>query len=324
MKHNKFFISVIFIFLNYFFYSETFTVMSFNIQGASGQHRANNTEWVNDIAEIIKMSNADIVLLQETPILSDSDIKGEFIRVLKDSLKEKQSLKKWSGISTFNYLRNDYNNKKPPFTLNNAVLYNSEVFMTLGNGRYPINFQDSKLFINYKSYFNNFQVIQFAFKNNMSKKFLIMNIHTYYQDPKFDLEKMGNIINAYCNNQSFIIAGDFNMSIRMVYETIRNYGNKKIYIDGNTNPIDDTGLKTTISTKCKNNELFLANDYDHFLYSGKIKNIGVIHHVFSNIQLSSYPKNYIKVGEKNYNNKTRNFRSEISDHLPVVMTFEYK
>ena len=110
----------------------------------------------------------------------------------------------------------------------------------------------------------------------------------------------------------------------MVYETIRNYGNKKIYIDGNTNPIDDTGLKTTISTKCENNALFLANDYDHFLYSGKIKNIGGIHHVFSNIQLSSYPKNYIKVGEKNYNNKTRNFRSEISDHLPVVMTFEYK
>lgn len=317
MKHNKFFISVIFIFINYFFYSETFTVMSFNILGDSSRHRANNTEWVNDIAEIIKTSNADIVLLQEAPVQSDSDIKGEFIRVLKDSLKDKQPTKKWIGISTFNYL-----NKKVKFTLNNAVLYNSEVFMTLGNGRYPINFQDS-LFIKYKSKFNNFQVIQFAFKNNMSKKFLIMNIHTYRQDPKFDLEKIGNIINDYCNNQSFIIAGDFNMSIRMMDETMRNYGNKKIYIDGNTNPVDYKGLKTTISTKCENNELFLANDYDHFLYSGKIKNIGVIHHVFSNIQLSSYPKNYIKIGEKYYNNKTRNFRSEISDHLPIVMTFEY-
>lgn len=325
MKTRKLSFFIVLFWFCIFCHAKTFKVISFNIGTNSSRHRANDKEWINSIAEIIKESDADIIFLQEAPILSDSDIRGEFLRVLKDTLLTIQPNKKWQSLSTFSYLRNKVVvNRKPSYTLNNAVLYNSEVFISLLNGHYPINFEDGTTFYNYQSRFNNIQVIQFAFKDEISKRFLGINVHTYYGDPSSDLEIVGNIIRDYCNEQSYIIAGDFNMSIGWINSVILNYGNRKIYIDGNNNPDGNYGLKTSISKKSDNNQLFLLNDYDHFLYSGKIKNVDIIHHVFSNMSLDFYPENSIKIGEKYYNNAKNNFRSDISDHMPIVMTFDYE
>lgn len=325
MKPRKLFLLICILSFCIFCHAKTFKVMSFNIGTNSSSHRANDKDWINTISEIIKDSDADIIFLQETPILSDSDIRGEFLRALKDNLLKIQPNKKWQSLSTFSCLRNKViSNKKPSYTLNNAVLYNSDVFIALLNGHYPINFEDEITFHDYQSRFNNIQVIQFAFRDEVSKRFLGMNVHTYYGDPSSDLEIIGNIIRDYCNDQSYIIAGDFNMSIGWINSVIQNYGKRIIHIDGDNNPGGNYGLKTSISKKDDDNKIFLLNDYDHFLYSGRIINIDRIHHVFSDLHSDFYPENFIQIGEKYYNNDKNNFRIDISDHMPVMMTFDYE
>lgn len=314
----------IFCFNCFFSYSQDFKVLSFNLGANSSRHRANDTEWIEDIAEIIKMSDSDIVLLQEAPIQSESDIRGEFLRVLKDKLKLMQSYKSWESISTYGYLKNKENpNKTPSFTMNNAILFNSNIFMAYLNGRYPINFKDDQCFSNYQTRFNNLQLVQFSFKSSPNNKFYMINVHTYFSNPDSDLKIIGKIIRDYCKNKSFIVAGDFNKSITDVYNIIKSFCVNEIFIDGEKNHLDFIGLKTSIGKKGDSNGLILSNDYDHFLYSGKIQSNEKIQHVFSNTRQDFYVENSIQIGNKQYNNNKNNFKEDISDHLPIVMTFKY-
>lgn len=292
--------------------------MSFNLGSNSSSHRANDTEWIKRVAFIIEKSDADIVLLQEVPAISDSDTREEFLRRLKDNL----ITKRWSSISTVNALSNKaHPEKKPSFTLNNAVLYNSDLLQAFFDGRYPINFSDPKCFTNYKTRFNNLQVITFAFRDSLGKKFYVINTHTYAADPESDLRVIGNVIRDFCSNsQPFIIGGDINMNLMWTYNTISNYANK-IQMDGFYN-IAGAGIKTSLSSSNSNGKIILANDYDHFIYSSNIT--ALLHpmrHAITGFEQDYYTTGQININGKNYQNNTE-FIKEISDHFPILIQID--
>lgn len=297
--------------------------MSFNLGTHSSRHDANDSRWIENIAEIITVSNADLILLQEVPITNESDTKDEFLRRVKDVLLGSQYHKHWQSLSTVSYIHDTTGSvpAKKLRKLNNAMLYDGNKLSCILGGYYPINFKDIYTSQNYQPRFNNIQVVQFAFPQNQNKNLLVMNIHAYFKEPHSDLKFLCNIIRDYTDKQEFIIGGDINLSLEPAYDAINTGVNRKIYIDG----IDmfggvRQGLKTTLSTKKEEDKITLAHDYDHFIYSSGIKTKEEIHHVFSKVKLDSYDAGTIKVKGKAYKS-AQEFKQDVSDHLPVVMTF---
>ena len=90
--------------------------MSFNIQGNNVQHDVINEDWVDQIVQVIKMSKADIVLLQEVRLLRESPANN-----LLESLVSKLNKKgdNWNFCSSVRYA-------KCRMDLHNAILYNAK------------------------------------------------------------------------------------------------------------------------------------------------------------------------------------------------------
>ncbi|MBO5236155.1 MAG: endonuclease/exonuclease/phosphatase family protein [Spirochaetaceae bacterium] len=65
---KKIFCTALVLLVTFFVVAEEITILSFNIKGTSTSNRQGNTEWLNDICNIISNSQADIVLLQEVCI----------------------------------------------------------------------------------------------------------------------------------------------------------------------------------------------------------------------------------------------------------------
>lgn len=293
--------------------------MSFNIGANSSKHRANDTEWIKRLSDIIIMSNPDIVLLQEVPARDESDTKEEFLRRLKDQLKSN----KWKSISTVKALSNkEHPEKTPSFTLNNAVLFNSDILLAYLDGRYPINFADKNNFSSYKTRFNNLQVITFSFKDSLGDKFLVINTHTYASDPESDIKSICNVINSYCNNQPYIIGGDINLSLSKTCNAFNKNTISTFRIDGFDN-FTGIPLKTSLSSNNSKGKIIFANDYDHFIYSSNIDSIYTIKHAITEGKSDYYSSNQIKINNETFKNNSE-FINKVSDHFPVIITLDIK
>lgn len=294
--------------------------MSFNIGSNSSKHRANDTEWLKRLSDIIIMSNPDIVLLQEVPTRDESDTKEEFLRRLKDQLKSK----KWRSISTVKALSNkEHPEKTPSYTLNNAILYNSDILLAFLDGRYPINFADKNNFSSYKTRFNNLQVIEFSFNDSLGDKFLVINTHTYASDPKSDIKSICNVINDYSkNSKPYIIGGDINLSLSETYNAFYNGTKKNFRIDG-FDSFTGVPLKTSLSSTNRKNEIVFANDYDHFIYSSNIDATYTIKHAITEGKSDYYSSNQIRINNETYKNNSE-FINKVSDHFPVIITLDIK
>lgn len=291
-------------------FAQTLRVMTFNINGDYSKHRANNAEWVSRISDIIDISGADLVFLQETPVQSDSDIRGEFLRVLKDSLSEKESAKNWQSFSTYSYIK-----KGTKFTLNSAILYDSQKITAFNRGRFPLDFSDEDVALKFGNHHNNLQVAHFFFNSDPKKAFRVVNAHVYYgktvADRKDDAARISKILEKIEEGYPAIVAGDMNLSAKQLRTVLGGgYG-----YDGGA----------VIRTTFRNSNadfIKMSNSYDHIIYNNLLYPVSPLKNALSDVEKDSFGPGEIELsGEKFGSGKE--FYEKISDHFPVVMEIRF-
>ncbi|MBE6344747.1 MAG: hypothetical protein E7063_03530 [Spirochaetaceae bacterium] len=322
---KKIFCTALVLLVTFFVVAEEITILSFNIKGTSTSNRQGNTEWLNDICNIISNSQADIVLLQEVCIeLEKIPETKVFKRGKKDNLLDDMvkilGCENWCHLSTADYgLRanvsvNGIEYSSGDKTQNNAILYNSAKVQAfdyaeiLGFSNFDGNFLFNK---------NTVQFIEFSLVNQEETKFFVVNVHLPYNnlEKRFhDLETLESLFAKYKHYNGVIIGGDFNLHRSEL--TGRNFD----YVDGHDSWYYDKnfGLKTTVG---KSEDGFsLVNDYDHFVYSSKINVKSKMRRCFSLSNQDFYKQ--VVIGEKTYTNSAE-FNNKVSDHCPIIMVLEF-
>lgn len=306
-------------------FSEEITILSFNIKGTSTTNRQGNTEWLNDICNIISKSQADIVLLQEVCIELEK-IPGNkvFKRAKKNNLLDDIIMvlgdETWRYLSTADYglranvtvngIEYSYGDK----TQNNAILYNSDKV-------FAFDYAEKLGFLNFSGDYlfhkNTVQFVEFSLINQKETKFFVGNVHLPYSNLEKryqDLKTLEALFAKYKHNNGIIIGGDFNLHRSEL--TDRNFD----FVDGQDSWYYDKnfGLKTTVG---KSEEGFnLVNDYDHFIYNSKIKVKSKMRRCFSMSNKNYYEQ--VVVAEKTYSCAS-DFNNKVSDHSPIVMVIEF-
>lgn len=335
---KKLFFSLIFSLLGFLLWAQEITFMSYNIAHNNAYKKANYEKWINQICTLIKGNSADIVLLQEVPVAMEKgfvshDYKGIEIHFKKpqehtilDDIKESLG-EEWEYLSTAEYLLHtgvtvdgvDYSGGD--MAQNNAIFYNTEKALPLdmadelGFTRFPD--------CDYRFNKNNVQVLYFSSSDEDSNVnyFIVSNVHLQSKNSiekrNSDLQNLEDLLLNEFGGELFdvpiIVGGDFNTS-RDEFDLV---GFNGYIIDGGSSP------KTTLSTT--GDRFKYANDYDHFVYNvammKKIKT-GTRRAVFgeSGTNLEK-EKSFVLNGVEFKSSK--DIRDKLSDHVPIVLTFEF-
>lgn len=316
-KRSFFLVYLVFVVVSFVSCAGEFSIMSFNIQGNNVQHDVINEDWVDQIVQVIKMSKADIVLLQEVRLLRESPANN-----LLESLVSKLNKKgdNWNFCSSVRYA-------KCKMDLHNAILYNAKNVTLKKDLAYspPFNFvqyydtteNDPR---RYQFVYNNVQVIEFAHKDKSSQSFYVVNVHL--PSPKnTKLVKERHILELlyadYKSKKPLIIAGDFNIRRS---ELKRGSNFSDAIIDGNEGRYSDFwGQKTTLSTSTK--EFTLSNDYDHFIVNkNSLFYISEqMRHVFTKNKVEKYDT--LSIGKEKYSNSFDYM--DLSDHMPIMIRLKF-
>ncbi len=317
-KRSFFLVYLVFVVVSFVSFAGEFSIMSFNIQGhgpGSSSHRVSNTRWVDQIVQVIKMSKADIVLLQEVPL----DTSNNLLKSLVLKLNKKGD--NWNFCSSVKYA-------KCNMDLNNAILYNAKNVTLKKDLAYspPFNFvqyyesteNDPR---RYQFVYNNVQVIEFAHKDKSSQSFYVVNVHLpgpNDQEKVFEERRILELLYAdYKRKKPLIIAGDFNIRRS---ELKRGSNFSDAIIDGNEGRyIDDWGQKTTLSKSTT--AIILKNDYDHFIVN---KNSlfylsEQMRHVFTKNKVEKYDT--LSIGKEKYSNSFDYM--DLSDHMPIMIRLKF-
>lgn len=314
---KKIIFQLCFLFLTLQLFGKNIGILSFNINGTiNGNHNVNNKVWVNQIKAIIIQAAPDIVLLQEFPIKNHDKT---FVNLILDGLGARD----WSYYCTDEYIKPGEKANQ-----NNIVFYNTKVILPAQFANEVINFKEKNP--SYHFVKNNYQVIHFCLKDEQTKDFILINVHTpfdtkteyvkYYADMN-ELKLMYNSLKQ--RFQRIIMAGDFNTYRFMM---LNEYFPEE-YVDGNSKKYfftygsQEQGLLTTLKKRSLSNQIALANDYDHFVIYG-FKVLQEMKHSF--YQGNDYGNDYyhkIKLGEKYYTSN-QDIMKDVSDHLPVFIELD--
>ena len=316
---RKIFLSIMLSLLSLNIFAKELTVMSFNIQGHgpnSSNHRFGNDNWENQLISAIDQSKADIVLLQEVPLMG---VQNNISQTFLNKMSKKKS--SWKSITSGVY---SISNRD----LNNAVLYNEAKVILQEDfaKKQPFNMAAYKLNPSiddrrFKFSVNNEQILEFSIRNS-DLHFYVVNVHLPGPNEKEKLYEERRVIEelyAYCKRKlPVIIGGDFNHSRK---DLIRGSNFGDAIIDGKEGIyIDVWGQKSTVTED--NNSFKLKNDFDHFIINPK--NIFSVseqmHLVFSKNKIESFSK--LKIGRAIYTD-SKSYHEGLSDHLPIMIKLSY-
>ena len=297
-------------------FAEKIGVLSFNINGSFTSNRSANPKWCSQISSIISENSPDIVLLQEFPI------KKEDKRLLEKILSD-LGANNWSYFCTDKYFSGKHSNQ------NSIVFYNLNTILPCPEGDELINFSEEKPLYTFVK--NNYQVIHFCLSTDQAKDFILINIHTpfddksdfvkYYADMK-QLKEMYDYLKA--SYKPVILAGDFNtnredlLSKYFIDEYIDGKWGRYFFIAGN----QTRGLLTTLKRKSEKRGISLASDYDHFVISGIEVSKEMKHSFYHGNDYGNDYYGRIKLGNKYYTSN-QEIMKEVSDHLPVFIELDF-
>ena len=310
-----------------FIFAESVKVVSFNLNGTARNHRFETSyQWADEIISILKKSDADIILLQEVYIPLDKRMDTPYFRKAKKNnvldyftshLSGYNGV--WNYFTSANYmLRKDMKISEELYksgnnTQNNALLFNSSKFKAKDLSE-QLNLEDFSG--KYKFDKNSIQVIEFS-DIKTSSKFVIINVHLPSVDNVHklrDLDTLKLLFNSYKIHQAVIIGGDINISRKDLMPSYFEFvdGTDSWYYDKNF------GLLTSISGK-KSDGVAFANDFDHFIFSNKVKIITKMMRVNDCLNKTWYSN--IKLGNHTFYN-SKEYTKMISDHYPIIIEFE--
>lgn len=335
---KKLFLILIFSVLGFYLWAQEITIMSYNIAHNNAYKKANYEEWINQICTLIKGNSADIVLLQEVPVVVEKgfvshEYQGIEIHFKKpqthtilDDIKEGLG-EEWEYLSTAEYLLHtgvtvdgvDYSGGD--MAQNNAVFYNTEKALALdmadelGFTRFPD--------CDYRFNKNNIQVLYFSSENENGEVtyFIVSNVHLQSKNSmekrNSDLQNLEDLLLNEFGGELFdlpiLVGGDFNTT-RDEFGLI---GFDGYIIDGGSSP------KTTLSTKA--DKFKYANDFDHFVYNPalmkKIKN-ATRRAVFGDSGRNLEKENSFVLNGVEFKS-SQDIREKLSDHVPIVLTVEF-
>ena len=296
-------------------FSKDFRIMSFNMKGRRSAAMLAQT------AEVIRDSDVSLVFLQEVYIKSKTP---PALNALVSALGKNR----WRYLHTYSYSLKDIverdgeTYKTCGTTQNNAVLYDSSVVEASDlAGELGIAGFDGEYLVDK----NNVQIIRFSVKDGglrgsgteESNSFIGVNVHLPYNDGEHrerDLKTLERFFARYKHSCGVLIAGDFNTRRKDL--SVRNFD----YVDGADGWYYDRkfGLKTTLSTKGTDSVLF-AQDYDHFVFSSKVRVVKPLRRFFSSSRKASVVA--VPYGSVIYTSSVA-YRKDISDHIPVVIDIE--
>lgn len=327
-KMNKKIISIaLIIFFSFTLFAAPIKIMSFNLNGNDGKHRfESNEQWSKTITAILKQSKADIILLQEISldlekILGDSEGRK---KAKEDNLKRLCSeltgfSGNWKYETSANYmLRKDIkigniNYAAGSKTQNNAILYNSSKFSVkdLSSELRFNNFTNAKC----KFQKNSVQVLKFT-ELETKEEFIVINVHLASNNNpdklNRDVDTLEKLYASYKLKYPVIVGGDFNTPRTDLLH--RNFDN----VDGNSSwYLNNKGLKTSLGKN--KSTISFANDFDHFIYNNKIKEISVMKRI--NIDSDKDTIHNVKIGNHTFEDSTE-FTQYVSDHYPIIFEYE--
>ena len=294
-------------------------LLSFNIAHGKRQGAEGYEEWINTISDVIKGEKADIVFLQEVPIELVKTSEPLFKKARKNNILDDFSKilgSGWCYFSTADYMirrsveRDGESYIYGDMNQNNAILYNSQKVLgkDLADRLGFTKFDGKYLFDK-----NNVQAVEFRVSGNEGEKFVAINIHAPFNNLEHrsrDLAMLERLYASFKLKSGVVIAGDFNTARKELLG--RNFD----FVDGEDSFFSDRsfGLKTSISSKGDN--ITLANDYDHFIYSRKITIKKSMRRAFVNGKESTLDV-YV-IGNREFFNSTE-LKKKVSDHLPIVI-----
>ena len=322
---NKKIISIaLIIFFSFTLFAAPIKIMSFNLNGHNDKHRfESNEQWSTTITAILKDSKANIILLQEISldlekILGDSEGRK---KAKEDNLKWLCSKLSgnWKYETSANYMLrkdikiDDINYAHGDRTQNNAVLYNSSKFSVkdLSSELRFNNFTNTK----YKFQKNSVQVLKFT-ELETKEEFIVINVHLASNNKsanrKRDVDTLEKLYASYKLKYPVIVGGDFNTPRTDLLH--RNFDN----VDGNSSwYLNNKGVKTSLGKN--KSAISFANDFDHFIYNNKIKEISVMKRI--NINSDKDTIHDVKIRNHTFEDSTE-FAQLVSDHYPIIFEFE--
>ena len=304
-------------FLSALLFAEQLRLISFNMGGRNRTAR--------EVAEMISESGADIAFIQEIWLSENNDkATRQILSVLRKNAD-------WQVETTVHFILNNYKEitgetyKTGSNGQNNAIFYNKSK-VSAKNLAEEVGFSNfgaetgnpAKNFLFDK---NTCQIVKFTpnseSKNGANSEFIAINVHLPYTDKAHrarDVATLERLYARYKQKYGVIIAGDFNYYRRDL--TKRNFdfvdGSESWYYDPNF------GLLTTLSSKA-DTEIVFASDYDHFIYSPKIRVVEQMRRAFSESNAKTLAK--IQFGKQEFTSSVT-FRKEISDHVPIMIKIE--
>lgn len=268
------------------------------------------------VAEMIRESGADIVFLQEVHITAPKD-------TALQKMREHLGSGEWDFISSSPYILRSTEiignevYKAGGSGQNNAVLYNKGR-LTVRNLAESIGFTHfGKVESGFLFDKNNVMLIEISPSDADARSCIAINVHLPYNDTahrKRDLETLERLYARYKLRHAVIIAGDFNYSRKQL--TRRNFD----FVDGSEGHFYDPnfGIPTTLSTKGETQIIF-ASDYDHFIFNKKIAVREQMHRAGTDSAAKVCDR--ILFGSAAYTSSV-DFRKDISDHVPIMMSVE--
>lgn len=127
-----------------------------------------------------------------------------------------------------------------------------------------------------------------------------------------DIDTLEKLYASYKLKYPVIVGGDFNTPRTDLLH--RNFDN----VDGNSSwYLNNKGVKTSLGKN--KSAISFSNDFDHFIYNNKIKEIFVMQRINNYSDKDTISK--VKIGNHTFEDSTE-FTQNVSEHYPIIFEFE--
>ena len=326
-----------FILYSFSLFAATVKIMSFNVNGIkNNRNNHNEQKRFANICNIIKESNADIVLLQEFDVK-----KGDPTKEI-EAFRNKLGYDSWQSFCTVDYIKVKKNKfgKDIYSAQNNIILYNNRHVVPTSNKDFGIiNFKTDSKYMFVK---NNTQVVEFCISGEPSKTFVVVNVHLplYAENTKSNGEH--NRLN-YLHDLK---------ALENLYYDLKLRGCKLIIGgDFNTKRANSSGFDAGEVLKNKFSGAIIDSDWDFYCYPyGGLFTCGFDRgqkHIFPKLDIDHFIVNNLKIvkdthlylGLKRTESDNRHrpyvfksnsmefmlkedYKKYVSDHLPIMIELE--